>query len=179
MDILEQLSNIVNSNFGQFCGGEIILEETERDSTTKKITIKKTGRLYQTKFDEHIKDAPDLFPYFTTEEGVRKISDYLLFYLKNNKLYIFVCELKSKKAKGSGKQIEAAYIFAQFLVNTLSRMQNFKEIKAEYRGLLFSPKGAKKGNSKVKNPYLEYPNSKLKYRHLKDGDIYNLDTLCV
>lgn len=69
----------------------------------------------------------------------------------DKKLYVFICELKSKRrAKGSKNQIEAGYILAQFLTNTAIRMLNFRKIETEYRALIFTPKGTRNRTCKVK-----------------------------
>ncbi len=179
MDILRQISNIITNNFGEFCGGTVLLKETDLASTTKDILIKKKGRLYQAKFDKLKQNSIEIFPYFTNEKGLRKVRDYILFYMTNNKLYIFICELKSKNTTGSKYQIEAGFVLAQFLINTAIRIQNFPEIDIEYRALLFSHKGIVKGTSKAKKiKYDKYLSSNLKWIHLKDGENYNLDLLC-
>ena len=179
MDILKQISNVINSDFGEFCGGNVKLIETAPESTTKDIQIKKIGPLYQAKFDKKRQKEADIFPYFNREKGVRKVSDYILFYKSKDKLFVFICELKSKNTKGSGKQIEASYVLAQFLINTVRRMLNFKDINIEYRALLFSHKGTIKGTCKQKKiDYSIYPSSNLKWIHLKDGEVYSLDLLC-
>ncbi len=179
MDILQQISNIITNNFGEFCGGAVFLKETDLGSTTKDIKIKKKGRLFQAKFDKQKQNSIEIFPYFTNKKGLRKVSDYILFYLTNNKLYIFICELKSKNTTGSKYQIEAGFVLAQFLINTAIRMQDFPKIEIEYRALLFSHKGIVKGTAKVKKiKYDIYSSSNLKWIHLKDGEDYNLDLLC-
>ncbi|NJO92378.1 MAG: hypothetical protein HC831_27960 [Chloroflexia bacterium] len=94
-------------------------------------------------------------------------------------MYVFICELKSKRVKGSGKQIEAGYVLSQFLVNTVLRMMNFKNLDIEYRAMIFSQKGSLKGKCKPnKNIYDIYQASNLKWVHLKDGEAYDLDMFC-
>lgn len=179
MDFLQQISTTISREYGQFSKATVFLTETDPGSTTKDTRIKKTGPLFLAKFDKKRQNDVDIFPYFSNEKGVRKISDYLLFYKSNKKFYVFICELKSQRAKGSLKQVEASYVLSQFLVNTVSRMMGFKDIDIEYRALVFSRKGLSKGTCKPKKGNYEiYPSSNLKWVHLKDGGSYHLDMFC-
>ncbi len=178
--VLDKIGEIINNDFGNFEGNDIKLIETDVDSTTKDISIKKKGKLFIAKFDKKSQKDKDYFPYFSNIKYLRKVSDYVLFYINNKKLFVFICELKSKNGKNSGKQVEASYVFSKYLISTVSRMLNYMDFEVEYRALIFSHKGTKKGKTKPsnKNIYDTYPNSKLKWTHLKDGEKYNLDNYC-
>jgi len=55
---------------------------------------------------------------------------------------------------------------------------NFKVFNVEYRALIFSTRTIKSITSKkTKEPYLEYPNG-LKHKHLRAGEICQLDYHC-
>lgn len=82
--------------------------------------------LYQ--FDKIIKPtkggkAIDLQPYFKANEGVKSMCDYFLFCWEKGKLFVLLIELKRGTEKVT-TQLAAGKNFAQYLVNTLNRVEN-------------------------------------------------------
>lgn len=56
-------------------------------------------------------------------DGLRQFCDYILLMEKNNKLYVFLIELKSGNPKDAGKQLDAAEIFMDYIRRTAERIK--------------------------------------------------------
>ena len=171
-EIFLKLSEIIKTGFiCQQNGEKLILQ----DSTSKPVEIKKKGKLICLQLD---KGNINIFPFFN--QGVKhlcKIADRMLFYSKEDCLFVFIVELKTVNTKDAVKQVKASYILSEYLCKTIRRMLNFKTLEIKYRGLVFSNKTFK-GTTDFKNlDYEEVPNTELKYKHLQSGQSINLDTL--
>lgn len=68
------------------------------------------------------------------------MADFLLFYIRKDRLFVIICNLKSGNRGNSADQVEAGKIFANFIVSTAQRMfqEDFKEIKPEFIPILYS-----------------------------------------
>ena len=66
--------------------------------------------------------AIDLQPYFSSNEGVKKMCDYFLFCWEEGKLYVLLIELKQGGEQVT-KQLDAGKVFATFIVSTLNRVE--------------------------------------------------------
>lgn len=119
------------------------------------------------KFDEGKKE---LFPFFFSKSGNKRICDYFLFVEEKELLYVFVIELKLGATVAATNQLEAAECFAEFIVKSAQRLNagfssNFiiRKIRiCEERG-----KQAQKRLTKVK-PLVEFnENGIINYDHFK------------
>lgn len=137
-DLLNAIDEIIIPRFKQTTA--ILGESKKADYPTTKII--KVGKALFCKFDT---DELDIFPYFNkTVPFLNSMCDYIIFYPYEKTMFVFLCELKTEKIKNSGKQVEAAKIFAEFVINIAKRHLNFKSFNIEYRALIFSISKTKK-----------------------------------
>jgi hypothetical protein len=88
---------------------------------SKTIIHNRNTRVINIRFDFNRSEI-DLFPYLNEKvEGLTRMCDYIIFYQRKGKLYVFLCELKSKNVKGSAKQVQAAEVFANFIIRMAKR----------------------------------------------------------
>ncbi len=158
-------------------GGSYYLKETN-EPTYPQTTIKQKGKMLIYSFDVN-NSNDDVFPLFNKNKaGVTSLSDYIIFYPKNDVLYTFICEQKTGTASAK-VQVEASWLLAEYIVKTACRMMNFKEISIEYRALVFSlSKTSQFSTSLRKEPYIILQNSHLKNKLLRAGEVCFLDNLC-
>ncbi|MCC7429757.1 hypothetical protein IT568_02820 [bacterium] len=124
------------------------LPEKSEAATCKTAKFKKAKEqeILIYKFDEN----QDKFPFFKDLEKAKSMCDYILFYAKGeNKIFVFICNLKSKNTNNNSEQMRAGEIFADFLSKTVKRLGKDKlsKIKIRFKWILFS-KITNKGTSK-------------------------------
>ena len=179
-DILQTIEEIISKQHDfkvNAVGGAYLLEE-KKESNYPQTLVKQHGKMLIYSFD--VENSNDIiFPIFNaTYPKLTSISDYIIFYPKNGVLYTFICEQKSSSASAK-LQVEAGWLLADYIVKTVRRMLNFKEIKVEYRALIFSlSKTSQFASNPAKEPYIILSNSHLKNKLLRAGDICFLDNLC-
>ena len=96
--------------------------------------------------DRNNEESPKdlIFPFFNARaKGVLSKNDFIIVAQKQNKVCIFLVELKSTNPDGYLKQLHAAKIFMQFVLDKAHICHpDFKsmydELEFEYKGLLFS-----------------------------------------
>jgi len=140
-------------------------------------TIKTHGKTACYTFDV---EGQDIFPFFQNKEGLKKVCDYILFYIHEDKTYVFICELKSKQQnveKAAMKQLRAAKIFVEFLVETARRYKREK-FPVTYRGLIFSLLNSPKLSTNVKNDLRYREGQTIPFDHLKAGQDCYLEYHC-
>ena len=173
-NLFTKLDQIFNDKIKlRFSEGNITLE----DSGSKPIKFIKTGKILSIKTDFQGKSF-DKFPYFIkTEENVCTINDFLLFYMQNETLYVFIIEIKSKNTHNSLEQLRAGFELAKYFIFTARRLLKYKSFNIEYRGLIFTEKQIRKGTTKPKR--LEYikDKSELYCLFLKSNNTYKLSDL--
>lgn len=176
--ILSKLEEIIKVKFKIATkGGNYQLIEEDITNYPQTL-IKQRGKMLLFSFDK--KDSNDsVFPIFNAQlPGLTKINDYLIFYPKDDVLYVFICDLKSKSASAT-KQLNSGKILAEFILNTAIKELDFLPIAVEYRGLVFT----KNNNPMLKSStspqgYTFLSKSKLKKQILKAGIPCYLDRLC-
>jgi hypothetical protein len=94
------------------------------------------------------------------------------------RLFVFLCELKSRDTKRADQQVKAGFHLAEYIIKTGLRLSNYPPCNIQYRALIFSKKGFK-GTTKPEN-YKEYGPT-LKYKLVQcpsKGDYLDLDAYC-
>ena len=176
-DFLQALDDILKFDFKQDTeGGSYILKELENPTDYPITFIKKKGKALSYKFDTK---EVDIFPLFKKEVAfLTQICDYIIFYPFEQKMFVFLCELKTNNITGSSKQLQASEILANYIVNMAMKYLNLKSFDVEYRALVFSTSNTIRFATNVKKDvYLEYP-SGLKHKHLRAGEDCQLDHHC-
>ena len=146
-------------------------------STPIKIKNHREALVYRFDFN---RSKIDLFPYLNEKvEGLTSMCDYIVFYHRKGKLYVFLCELKSKNVKGSARQVQAAEVFANFIIRMAKRhLDDFKTFDIHYRALIFSDSNTRRFSTNIRNDlYSQYKNG-LKFKHLKCGEGCSLHVHC-
>ena len=179
-DILQTIEEIITKQHDfkiNAEGGAYYLEESN-EPTYPKTLIKQKGKMLIYSFDV-TNSNDDVFPIFNKyKAGVTSLSDYIIFYPKDDVLYTFICEQKTSTASAK-VQVEAGWLLAEYIVKTAGRMLNFKEFKVEYRALVFSLSKTSQFSTSIREePYIVLQNSQLKNKLLKAGEICFLDNLC-
>jgi hypothetical protein len=178
MKILTKLEEIIKTEFRVDAtkGSYFLVEEAEENYP--KTQIKQRGKMLVYSFDKH--DSNDsVFPIFNAKiAGLTAINDYLIFYPKHEKLFIFICDLKTKSASAT-KQLNSGKALASYIINMAIKQMNFLPVSVEFRGLIF----IKDNNPMLKsstNPqkYSVLGKSKLAKQILKAGIPCYLDRLC-
>jgi hypothetical protein len=137
--------------------GTLLLQETATSSTSKPITLHKSGQAFVLRPDRSAGaicprsdcarslSAPDrLFPLFRVDVAkIAVMCDYIVFCedSSRNRLFVLHCELKSKNIDGSRKQIENGKLLADYVVSMAMHHQTIRTKPAiAHRGIVFSPK---------------------------------------
>ncbi|MEK8020994.1 MAG: hypothetical protein VSS75_029340 [Candidatus Parabeggiatoa sp.] len=171
-ELLNVIDTIIVSRFKQ---KPTLLEEPKAPGYPTTPIIK-VGKALLYKFEP---DELDLFPYFNKAVPfLNSLCDYIIFYPYENILFVFLCELKTKKVSHSSKQVESAKLLAEFILKMAERQLNFKHFQVEYRALIFSTYSKRRFSTSRKGVYSQYPASHLKYKHLKAGRSCYLDHHC-
>jgi len=172
--LFQKISDIIKSDFkNTFAGGNVILQ----DSTSKPVKLNKTGNFLCIQPDKEVTAWKNNFPFYETSiKYLCSVSDHLIFYPKNDTLFVFIVELKTTNPNGAIKQIRASFELSKYICYTASRLLNYPTINIQFRGLIFSNK-TYKGTTKPKNPYTKDNNIELKYTYLQSNNTYDLDVL--
>jgi hypothetical protein len=168
---------IINANyFHQQNGGQLVLQDKDEKGKKlgKPVTIAINRDIVCLELDKKNKSIFQFFKNDVTD--LCKIADRILFYSKNEILYVFIVELKTETTGGAIKQVKASYVLSEYVVNTVRRMLDFKEINVQYRGLIFSNKSYKLPTS-PKDNFKTIEKTALKYQHLQTGQLIKLDGL--
>lgn len=180
IDFIQKLEEILKREFLITAqgGAYYLTEENEPNYPSTLIKKRETMLLYS--FDV-VNSNQAIFPIYNDNvPSLTSIADYLIFYPKTDKLFVFICNLKSKNISNANKQAEASWQLAEYIVNTTKRMLNFKEIQVEYRSLLFCQGNTSRFTTNAKKlVYETLGKSGLKNLRLEAGLDCYLDLYCV
>jgi len=116
------------------------LIETAIEATCKEAKFEAEHEDYVVfKFDE----TANLFPFYSDVKKAKKMCDYIIFYRKEYKnetsVFAVICNLKSGKKDDSSEQIHAGHIFANFIFDTVKRLNpdTFDTVKLYVVKVLF------------------------------------------
>lgn len=70
-------------------------------------------------------------------DRVKTVADYLIFKTENHHVYIYVVNMKSNKEKNNVDQIAATISLASFILDTIFRVENVKEITISLKAFCF------------------------------------------
>jgi hypothetical protein len=182
-EILQKIDEIISREHDfrvQAVGGTYFLEEPKEPNYSKTI-IKQRGKMLMLKLD--VEDSNKIiFPFFDSSMNrLTQICDYIIFYPKEDTLFVFLCEQKTSQSSAK-YQVEAGLILAEFIVRMAQRMLKFQTFNVEYRALVFSLSDTSRHQqtSKVKkdNDYAILGDSFLKNKLIRAGGDCYLDNLC-
>ncbi len=181
LNILQTLEKIIKRDFQvNPIGGKLQLEEPNVQDY-KPIILKKKGAILAYNFD--VKDSNNaVFPIFeSTIPSVTSIADYIVFYpYKDEKLFVFVCNLKSNNTTGVNDQAQGGWLLSEYIVKTVERLLKFPDnLQVEYRSLIFTTNQNTRFSTNIEqNAYAVLGRSGLKSKMLKAGEDCYLDALC-
>ena len=181
--ILKRIEEIIFSGYKENVSGNTFeLKEDNKSAKCTKAKFIKTDDILVYKFDKTPKkkgkNIDDKFPFLNDISGLKSMADFILFYVKKDRLFVIICNLKSGNKGNSADQVQAGKIFANFLIETGQRMfeQDFAGIKAEFIPILYSSVSLYKGTSKPN----KIPQNKIRNYVSNDlqTDTCDLDAIC-
>jgi|GEM_PF-766870 len=160
--IISLLDEIIAPDFKvSNSGGTITFQESQRDKgKCEKVSISTTQKVFSCTLD-----VPILTPFNCFNTRIEKFTtrnDGILFCHKDNKLIIFLIELKSNNESKYLKQLKAARNFVEYLVKQINLLSDlhipFDDI--EFRGILFmlGRKTPPKGKTSKKISAIKFEN---------------------
>ena len=182
-EVLKTLSNIIiPRHLYSIQGGHFRLIEESPGATCKEVQFKKTGKILILKFDQIFGEARyDILPFYREQRNVKRICDYIVIYPQKdtNRLFVFVCELKSSNVGNAGEQARAGFHLAEYLVHTALRLLRYQRCDIEYRALIFSTRIHPRGGTNAASlAYEQYPVIDLKFKHLPCNFPCDIDAYC-
>ncbi len=190
MELIQTLRTIIHNKYRREIKnpGFFILEDESPGSTKKPppsfLQYRPDKAFLPCVFDTSDSNK-EIFQFFDVSvKGVSRMCDYILFYEKKDKkkkarsrTFVFLCELKANRGE-ENKQLEAAQIFAEYIVKTAVRLLKFKPFQVEYRALVFSDSQRTRFKSNLKNEkYEPLGNSGLRQLRLRAGSNCALELL--
>jgi len=182
MSLFLMRNNILESEYKYYYTGKLILKKSETESACQEVHIKKTGKILVLKFDKQEFSQPFFVKGKKALPNLNKMCDYILIYPKSlisqERLFVFLCELKSIDTKRADQQVKAGFHLAEYIIKTGLRLTNYPPYNIQYRALIFSKK-VLKGTTKPEN-YKNYGPT-LKYKLVQcppKGDYFDIDAYC-
>ena len=182
MKPIQLFDEVLDNNFKvQPKGNTYYLEESSNSSypVTK---LRKEGKALVYKFDR----VGRLFPFFDEKKGfIHKSSDYIIFNEKENALFVFVVELKSKNPQDAHAQLFASEKFVNFVHSMVEAYCKINKIlivgndKLAIRHIVLSLKSPRFAtNVKEDNKYHIHKQFDYQYLHKRAGTNLFLENLC-
>ena len=177
--ILEDIKEIISAQLHYKSNTKTFqLKELALQSNCPPVEIKTSSNdVLSFKLDARLKSNNthvSRFPFFkeipNRTNSHQKISDYVIFYYKNNTLYTFICELKSGNTDGACFQIVSGKHFVDFLISVIKRCNDI-EINVKQTLLLFSTNPPYKNNCKR----VSYGGENYLIEHYHANCVYELD----
>jgi len=166
------------------------IELSEEDDNAKcKSVLFKQEKGIKTVVIKLDKQGKDIHPLFSTKKGLNNLkikNDYLIFALKNKRLYALLIELKSGNTGKWIKQCKAGEVIAKYILGLVNNWAddividinnfNFRYILFYTNSLEF--KNRRKKNTKISS--IEYidNNADFVYVRKKCNEKYNLGMFC-
>lgn len=133
--IAEELHILVQSDLS------ILIQEKQAQAKCRyiKIKLKKSIPYFGFSIDKDKESKNDpIYPFFNPQcEGICSKNDAILFLATSNKVYVLLIEMKSQNTGNYLKQLKAAKIFVEFVLQRI-QLVNTVNPEVEFRGLLFS-----------------------------------------
>lgn len=180
MSLLAYVKSTLNATFKEFDSlSTFKLKEPANIHGCKEVIIKTkfpNALVYKADVTRQNADGHNIdnFPFF--ENGnPKRICDYIIFYERDNTLYVFACELKSNNTDGSKNQLYAGLVLSNYFVNTAIRCNKTIQQKIKYKAILFSTTGVYKQMT-VDKYFLEIHGTH--YGEILGNEEYDLDAFC-
>jgi len=136
-NLIKHLSDALNKELSiDIISKEITIQELqnkEKNSSCKKVTLKTTSKsLIAFSLDTKISGQSRIFPFFNNSLGsINKANDGIIFYKKDNNIFVLLIELKSNNLGSYKHQLQAGKNFILYLNNmlnlTFSKKYNIKD----------------------------------------------------
>ena len=161
------LSNISNTIHQDFViplqSQELVFYENKENSKCKKVILKYNNRqAFAFTLDINLMNKCKTFPFFNQSTAfINKVNDGIIFYINNNKIFVFLLELKSNNLGDYKKQLQAGKLFVYFLLGIVNNAfsKNYVLEEKNIKCLVFSVrKTARKQGSRRKNISYEFVN---------------------
>jgi hypothetical protein len=113
--------------------------------------------IYQ--FDTSASDKSDIFPFFKSKPGLKRICDYCIFVEDNKRFFVFLVELKKGK-KSPIPQLEASECFINFILESAKRLGMKFDKKPNIRKLGITDDNVSDKRTTDSHTYLEFDKNK-------------------
>jgi len=182
MKLIQLFDEVLDSHFKVHPNGSVydLKEPSIPDYPVTK--LKKKGKALVYKFDVDGR----IFPFFDNAKPfIHKTSDYVIFNEKENALFVFVVELKSRKLQSAYPQLLASEKFINFVHSMLLAYRQINNLPIAGSDTLFvrhiilalsSPQFTT--NIKEENQYRIHKQYGYQYLHKKAGTDLFLENLC-
>lgn len=154
-NLIANLSNVINSDLHiPIISKQITINEPKNDNGCKKVILKSTSKnIFAFSLDYQLKDKCKMFPFFHQSlANITKVNDGIIFYKKDNDIFVLLIELKSNNLGDYTKQLQAGKNFILYLINMLNLTfnKNYQIDNNNIRCIIFSKNTKKKRNKKRK-----------------------------
>jgi hypothetical protein len=116
LSILEILHEVIHVDFHIPIQTNMVIEELQ-SCECKQVIIRNTGRAFAFTLD---KPGKEPFPFFGDVEGINLKNDAILFCVRDQKLIVFIMELKSRNPDDGIKQLRAGKHFVDYVLNMVN-----------------------------------------------------------
>jgi hypothetical protein len=153
-NLLTNLSNTIHEDFAIALPSQEI-EISENNSNCKKVILKTSKEnVFAFSLDRKLKQPCKVFSFFNSStKGINKVNDGIVFYCKNDEIFVLLVELKSNKLGDYKKQLQAGKNFTNYLLSVVNSSFSKKYIlKDEHiKCLVFSLRKTSRKQSTKKN----------------------------
>ncbi len=122
-----------------------IVKEKHKDAKCKQISFKSHGQVFVLTLDVK-KSFTTIFK--NSEPKFYSKCDAVFFVPVENRLFVFLVELKSQYLADSIHQLKSSKNFVEYILKQLELSQSITIPDVEYRGIVFSLRSAKKQTTK-------------------------------
>ena len=122
-----------------------------------------------------------LFPLFREGEGLRRSCDYLVFYERDQNLWVLLFELKSRTSEGARDQLASTRLLADYLLSVARHHGAPDDVQRRYRGIILkeSARPLKVGpKATVSYPLVHPSMADLPFAVLHPQKFWLLDAFC-
>lgn len=156
--------------------------ENNPESKCKKVILKSTRKnskeiFFAFSLDKSIDDNKHMFPFFNQRtKRIKRVNDGILFYIKDDKIFILLIELKSKCISGYTKQLQAGKNFVLYLLEVLNSSfdKKYKIEKENIKCVLFSLRDIPKKDTTKKNNVQYQTKNGLQISCLRCNETYRM-----
>lgn len=182
--LISHLKDSIDDAFYLSCSGkELTIVEKDSGASCKKIIFRTAStKFFALSLDVKLSKGCQVFPFFkSSQPGLSKVNDAIVFYTKGSEVFLVLVELKSSKPGRYLKQLKAGLSFARFLLDIIgeTHKKTYSLKDENIRCVLFDTrKHPPKGTSQRKGKGVSFEDrSGLWVTHQPCNDVVQLEKL--